>query len=108
MNWKHELKLIGKGMLKELSPKLFLATGLEQTAPKQSKSLVMRLRGWTKEKIRRALERLKVTREEWIDCMEQYKYTCLHCGNQNWYNDEQGKEKLDYDHIIPISKGGWT
>lgn len=111
MNWqpvKRELKLILKGMAEELSPKLFAATTLEQTAPKQSKGLIAQLRGWTKEKLRRFEERLKVTRQEWLACMWQFNWTCLHCGQQNLYNKEPGKEKLDYDHIVPISKGGWT
>lgn len=89
-------------------PKLMLATSLEQTAPKKSKTWVMRLRGWTKEKIRRALERLKVTPAEWFACMWEYDWTCLHCGNRNFLNLESGKEKLDYDHIVAISNEGWT
>jgi hypothetical protein len=70
----------------------------ELAAPKQSKSWVMRLRGWAKETIRRELERLKVTRQEWLDCMYQFNWTCLNCGQQNLYNKEPGKEKLDYSN----------
>jgi hypothetical protein len=56
MSLKHELKLIGKGMLEQLSPKLFLATSLEQTAPRQSKNWIKELRGWSKRQLHMVLQ----------------------------------------------------
>jgi 5-methylcytosine-specific restriction endonuclease McrA len=38
------------------------------------------------------------TLEEWLDLIEKYRHCCIYCGNRF--------EKLERDHIIPISKGG--
>src|SRR4051812_28612377 len=82
MSLKHELKLIGKGMLEQLSPKLFLATSLEQTAPKKSKGWIYQLRGYTKRKIHIETQRIifalnkKYYRAE---CYRRYGRNCLRC-----------------------------
>lgn len=86
------------------------ATALEQIFVKEVRKwkwltkLIKELRGWTQ----RQIERWKVDKKEWLACMLEFDWTCLHCGNRNFWNKEPGKEKLDYDHIVPVSKGGKT
>jgi len=76
MSLKPNLKLIGKGMLEQLSPKLFLATSLEQTAPRQSKSLIKELRGWTE----RQMERWLMSHSLRVWVYQQYGKRCLYPG----------------------------
>jgi DNA-binding CsgD family transcriptional regulator len=38
-----------------------------------------------------------ITPQEWEDILIKYNYECLKCGS---------KEKVQMDHIVPISKGG--
>ncbi|MBS1966714.1 MAG: hypothetical protein JST60_13015 [Chloroflexi bacterium SZAS-1] len=57
--WTDELK-------KQLGPGLFLASGLEQIAPRFFRNVIKELRGWTKRRIHIFTERLKMTRELWL------------------------------------------
>lgn len=40
-----------------------------------------------------------LTKNEWVEILEKYNYKCAYCGEKN---------KLEVDHIIPVSKGGGT
>ena len=42
-----------------------------------------------------------LTSEEWIDILKKYKFKCAYCGREfNLF------DKLERDHVIPISKNG--
>lgn len=99
--WTDELK-------KQLGPGLFLASGLEQIAPRFFRNVIKELRGWTKRRIHIFTERLKMTRELWLTVARMYNWTCLRCGTQNLYNKEIGKPKMEVDHIKPLYLFGLT
>src|SRR5215212_9251492 len=101
MNWKHELKLIGKGVLEGLSPKLFLAPSLEQTAPRQSKSLIKELRGWTKRQLHIFTERLKMSKELRVAVYRRYGKRCLYPGCR-------AVTDIHIDHVQALAMGGYT
>ncbi len=101
MSWKRELKLIGKGMLEQLSPKLFLATSLEQTAPRQSKSVIAQLRGWSKRQLHIFTERLKMTKELRVAVYRRYGKRCLYPGCPVTQN-------IQIDHVVSLYNFGLT
>ena len=39
----------------------------------------------------------KVTAREWEEKLKEFNHSCAYCG---------AKEKIEQDHIIPLSKGG--
>src|SRR4051812_40454118 len=101
MSLKHELKLIGKGMLEGLNPKLFLATSLEQTAPRQSKSLIKELRGWSKRQLHIFTERLKMSHDLRLAVYRRYGKRCL-------YPRCSAVTDIHIDHVVSLYAGGLT
>lgn len=99
--WTDEIK-------KQLGPGLFLATTLEQIAPKFFRNAIKELRGWTKRQLHSFVERLKMTRSLWLAVAREFNWTCCRCGVQNLYNKEAYKPKMEVDHIKPLYLFGLT
>lgn len=92
----------------QIQPGFFLATGLEQIAPRFFRNAIKELRGWTKRQLHIFTERLKMTKALWLEVAKEYKWTCLCCSRQNLYNREIGKIKMEVDHIKPLYLFGLT
>lgn len=92
--WKDELR-------KQLGPSLFLATGLEQIAPKFFKNAIKELRGWTKRQLHIFTERLKMTHWMRLAVYRRYGKRCLYPGCMETTG-------IHIDHVKAIATGGYT
>jgi len=102
MTWKNtlkqELKLSGAEALRQLG---------------FSKNTVRRVLGLSPLEVHILSEREKVTTAFWYGILRRDRWTCYlrispKCPMQNWENKEQGKPKMQVEHVIPVSKWGYT
>lgn len=59
----------------------------------------------SKEKIRELDKNIEYPREDWRDAMIHFSRSCAFCGKPE---GRAKVDRMDFDHLVPISKGGKT
>ena len=72
-------------------------------------SFVQRLTGLTPSLVAHVRrERAKMTREFWFAVMNHYDWTSAKSGIRNYRNMDEATPRMQVDHIVAVSKGGYT
>lgn len=77
------------------------------------KGVLRRTLGLSPLEIHVLTEREKVTTSFWYDILRRDQWRCYlrispDCPGQNWENKEWGKPKMEVEHVVPVSKWGYT
>lgn len=46
------------------------------------------------------------TVEDWNNCLKHFNYCCAYCGMSETENVDKFNQKLEQEHVIPVTKGG--
>lgn len=93
-------------LYKQLELKLFVAEILRQF--KMPKWMIFKVLGFTKYQIHVFNERAKVTKDLWFKVMKYHNWKCACCGLQNFFNENMFIDKMELDHIQPVSRWGYS